>query len=193
MVTGLLLELQQKLPVLLLMYARISPIFLILPILNNSVLSNTVIRNATILALVIGLWHTAGAAQMSAVPGVDQLDYLFLAGKEIVVGASIGFVMSLPFWIFNAVGGFIDLSRGSSMGSMLDPISGQESTEMQNFINYCVCVVFLVLIFFTFKICKTSFISPDIKAFPLSVINLEGTPNLQMTCSIRILAIVSAF
>ncbi len=145
MVTGLLLELQQKLPVLLLMYARISPIFLILPILNNSVLSNTVIRNATILALVIGLWHTAGAAQMSAVPGVDQLDYLFLAGKEIVVGASIGFVMSLPFWIFNAVGGFIDLSRGSSMGSMLDPTSGQESTEMQNFINYCVCVVFLEL------------------------------------------------
>jgi len=145
MVTDLLLELQQKLPTMLLMYARITPIFLILPILNNSVLSNVVIRNATILAIAIGLWHTVDVADKTPVPGLNELDFLFLVFKEILVGSSIGFVLALPFWIFNAVGAFIDLARGSSMGSMLDPTSGQESTEMQNFINYCVCVVFLEL------------------------------------------------
>jgi type III secretion protein T len=29
------------------------------------------------------------------------------------------------------------------MGSLMDPTSGQESTEIQNFINFCICVMYL--------------------------------------------------
>jgi type III secretion protein T len=31
------------------------------------------------------------------------------------------------------------------MGSLIDPTSGQESTEMSNFISFCVCVMYLEL------------------------------------------------
>lgn len=139
----LLLEWQDRLTTVLLMFARIGPIFFILPVLNNSVLANGLIRNAVIFAIIIGLWPVINTSH--PVPELNSIAYVALAFKEVLIGCSIGFTLSLPFWIFNALGAYIDVARGSSMGSLLDPTSGQESTEMQNFINFCVCVMYLQL------------------------------------------------
>jgi len=141
--TQIFFEWQDKLSTIALMYARIGPIFFILPVLNNSVISSTLVRNAAIFAIIIGLWPALNTAM--PVLSSDPIEYLGLVFKEGIIGASIGFTLSLPFWIFNALGNYIDVARGSSMGSLLDPTSGQESTEIQNFINFCVCVMYFEL------------------------------------------------
>ena len=138
---------QDKVAVAVLMYARITPIFMIVPVLNSSVLANMQIRNAIIFAIIVGLWPVLATEGPDL--GGDLLAYAALILKEVVVGMSVGFVLALPFWIFNAMGSYIDIARGASMGSMLDMTSGQESTEVENFFGFCVCVVYLELGGFT--------------------------------------------
>lgn len=138
---------QDKVAVAVLMYARITPIFMIVPVLNTSVLANMQIRNAIIFAMIAGLWPVLGTEGPDL--GTDLLAYAALILKEVVVGMSVGFVLALPFWIFNAMGSYIDIARGASMGSMLDMTSGQESTEVEHFVGFCVCVVYLELGGFT--------------------------------------------
>jgi type III secretion protein SpaR/YscT/HrcT len=140
---NLFFEWQDRLTTITLIYARIVPIFLIVPVLSSGVLANMLIRNGIIFAIIIGLWPTLDTAM--PVLQSSLIDYLVLATKETMVGASIGFILAVPFWIFNAFGSYIDVARGSSMGAMMDPTSGQESTEVQNFINFCVCAMYLQL------------------------------------------------
>jgi len=137
------LEIQEKLITISLLYARVVPLFLIIPVLNSGVLSSIMIRNSIIMAIIIGLWPVIDTALPAVQLGL--IDYAVLVLKEILVGAALAFVMALPFWIFNAIGAFIDVARGSSMGSLMDPTNGQESTELQNFINFCVCAMYLQL------------------------------------------------
>jgi type III secretion protein SpaR/YscT/HrcT len=139
--TDLIFELQDKIIIVAILYARILPIFMLVPVLNNSVLANNFIRNSVILAVIIGLWPAIDKTM--PVNQMDTFESCLLISKEVIVGATIGFVLSLPFWIFNAVGSFVDVARGASMGAMADPTNGQESTEIQNFFNFCVCAVYL--------------------------------------------------
>ena len=140
---NLFFEWQDRLTTIALIYARIVPVFMIVPVLNTGVLANMLIRNGIIFAIIIGIWPVID----TAVPGMQSnlIAYLALVLKETIVGASIGFALALPFWIFNALGEYIDVARGSSMGAIMDPTSGQESTEIQNFINFCVCAMYLQL------------------------------------------------
>lgn len=141
--TGILVEFHEKLLIIALLYARIVPIFLIMPVLNSGVLSSTLIRNSIIFAIIIGLWPVIDTSLPTL--HFNIVESTIMVMKEAIVGASLGFVMALPFWIFNALGAFIDVARGSSMGSLVDPTNGQESTEMQNFINFCICAMYMEL------------------------------------------------
>lgn len=140
---GWFFEWQERLITISLMYARILPIFLLLPILNSGVISSIVVRNAIIFVIIIGLWPVLNPD--ISLTHLSPADYGILAAKEVIVGASIGFVLALPFWIFSAMGSYIDVSRGAATGSLIDPTNGQESTEIANFVNFCVCIAFLEL------------------------------------------------
>jgi type III secretion protein T len=125
------------------MYARIVPIFLILPFLNTSAIGNILIRNGVIFMVIVGLWPSLDIPL--GVLHAEKIELAALVIKEALVGGAIGFALVLPFWIFSAMGAYIDVARGASMGSLLDPTSGQESTEGSNYINFCVLVVYLEL------------------------------------------------
>lgn len=140
---GLFIELQDRLAIITLMYARIVPIFLLLPIFNNSAISAIVVRNSIIFVIIIGLWPSIDTALSVSTLALGDIGALML--KEGLIGLSIGLTLALPFWIFGALGAYIDVARGASMGSLLDPTSGQESTEAANLINFCVVVAYLEL------------------------------------------------
>ena len=47
--------------------------------------------------------------------------------------------MTTPFWLASAIGEFIDKQRGASIGDMLDPATGSESSSLASLINlFCV-------------------------------------------------------
>lgn len=140
---ALLIDFQDRLALVALLFARIVPIFMILPVLNNGVIANMLIRNAVIMAIVIGIWPVVQLDPLLLQSG--DWEFFALALKETIVGAAIGTMLALPFWIFSAMGAYIDVARGSSMGSLMDPTSGQESTETSNFISFCVCAMYMQL------------------------------------------------
>jgi type III secretion system export apparatus protein len=140
---GLFAELQERLATITLMYTRILPIFLLLPFFNNSAIGSVVVRNSIIFVLIIGLWPSLDTALPLST--LTLADIGALSAKEGLIGLSIGFTLALPFWIFSAFGAYIDVARGASMGSLIDPTNGQESTEAANLINFCVVVAYLEL------------------------------------------------
>lgn len=138
---SLFTELGERFLTIALMYARIVPIFVFFPLFTSNVLGSLLIRNALIFLIIIGLWPLLEASLTLSV--LSPIENAGLMAKELIIGASIGLTLALPFWIFSALGAYIDTARGASMGSLIDPTNGQESTEAANFINFCVLVAYL--------------------------------------------------
>ena len=69
---------------------------------------------------------------------------VLVVAKEVFVGACLGFLIAIPFWIMDGVGTLIDTQRGASMGAMLNPELGQESTPMALLFGMAYGVIFLI-------------------------------------------------
>ena len=54
--------------------------------------------------------------------------YVFLLGKEAAIGLALGVVLGVPFWAAEAAGDIVDLQRGSSMATLIDPSSASETS-----------------------------------------------------------------
>jgi len=52
----------------------------------------------------------------------------FLLLKEVTVGLVIGLVLGVPFWAAEAAGDVLDLQRGSTSASLMDPLSITEAS-----------------------------------------------------------------
>jgi len=75
---------------------------------------------------------------------LGALDILLLMAKEIFVGLVLGFLVALPFWIFEAVGFIVDNQRGASLGATLNPATGNDSSPLGILFNQAFMVFFLV-------------------------------------------------
>lgn len=140
---SLFVELQDRVATITLMYARILPIFLLLPVFNTSAISSIIVRNSLMFVIIIGLWPSIDTTLPISTLDLGAIGALTF--KEGLIGLSLGLALALPFWIFSALGAYIDVARGASLGNLIDPTSGQESTEAANLINFCVIVVYLEL------------------------------------------------
>jgi type III secretion protein T len=69
---------------------------------------------------------------------------LLLIGKEVFIGLVMGYLVALPFWIFEAVGFVIDNQRGASLGATINPATGNDSSPMGILFNQAFMVFFLV-------------------------------------------------
>lgn len=121
---------------------RILAMFMVLPLFNAQ--------------LVPGLVRFAisGALGLLAMPLVaDQVRIVGTSGpafwalvivKEVFVGFVMGFIVAIPFWIFEAVGFLIDNQRGASISATLNPITGNDSSPMGILFNQAFIVFFMV-------------------------------------------------
>ncbi|KAB0614671.1 type III secretion system export apparatus subunit SctT [Castellaniella defragrans] len=69
---------------------------------------------------------------------------LLLVAKEVFVGLVLGFMVALPFWIFEAVGFIVDNQRGASLGAVINPATGNDSSPLGILFNQAFLVFFLV-------------------------------------------------
>ncbi|KVN98550.1 type III secretion system protein [Burkholderia ubonensis] len=120
-------------------YARIAPIFFLLPIFSDRALVGTVLKNTVILAVVIGLGPALPVVRGDA----GAVFLLLLALKEAAVGLVVGASLALPFWVASAIGEMIDNERGATMADSIDPASGVESSVTGPFIGLCYTTLFL--------------------------------------------------
>ncbi|MEB0140386.1 MULTISPECIES: type III secretion system export apparatus subunit SctT [unclassified Undibacterium] len=123
---------------LVLASARMAPVFFVLPFLNTSVLTG-VMRQTVIMVVAIGLWpHPVSA--LAPIPAVTMLT--MIAG-EALIGIVLACLLSWPFWVFHAVGSFIDNQRGATLSSSIDPANGIDTSEMANFFNLFAAAIYL--------------------------------------------------
>lgn len=119
-------------------FARLAPIFLMLPFLNSRGLTGAP-RNAVIVLVGMALWPYAA----DTLPRMDSLGFYALLLREAGVGVILGCLLSWPFWVLHAMGNLIDNQRGAMLSSTVDPANGDDTSELANFLQLFAAAVYL--------------------------------------------------
>ena len=121
--------------------ARIGGALAICPATSSSMITG-IARNAATLSFAALLvpcvlrWMPPGELTMGLV--------CLVVVKEAVVGFIIGFIASIPFWVAENVGNFIDNQRGATMGEVYSPLSGAQVSTTGIFFTQIVSTIFFV-------------------------------------------------
>ncbi|WP_047236243.1 type III secretion system export apparatus subunit SctT [Chromobacterium subtsugae] len=135
---GLFFEIHGWVAAAALGFARVAPVFFILPFLNSNVLTG-VVRTSVAMLVALGLWPHAP----EALPAFDALSFAALIAREATVGLLLGCLLAWPFWVFHALGSIIDNQRGATLSSSIDPANGVDTSELANLFNLFAAAVYL--------------------------------------------------
>lgn len=119
-------------------FARLAPVFFMLPFLNSGVLGGSS-RNAVIVLVGMALWPF-GAQNL---PTLDTFAFYGLIAQEATIGVVLGCLLSWPFWVLHAMGNLIDNQRGAMLSNTIDPANGVDTSETANFLNLFAAVIYL--------------------------------------------------
>jgi len=111
---------------------RIAAAFLIVPLMTQETVP-ALVRNSFFVSLAIVAYPIAAAAGPST--AMMQSTWALIVLKEIFVGTAIGFCFGSIFWALGAAGNVIDVKVGSSMASVMDPISGHQTSLTGMFLS----------------------------------------------------------
>jgi type III secretion protein T len=121
-----------------LVQARLMPMFLLVPFLNR----NMVPRVASFgLAAALGLL-VLPTLPLKDIPMGGEL--ILILVKEGLIGLVMGFVLALPFWMFEALGFLVDNQRGASMAATTNPTTGNDSTPVGQLTGLTFITFFMV-------------------------------------------------
>lgn len=120
---------------------RMIVFFQVFPVLGSGLFQG-LIRNAMFLSLSLALIPVVYPTIPTQHPGLLIISSIYL--KEALLGMLMGFLASVPFWASESVGFFIDNQRGASMASIMDPMSGDQTSPMGLFIENAVVAIFFV-------------------------------------------------
>ena len=59
-------------------------------------------------------------------PAMNPFFLVFMALKEVLIGAMLGFFANFPFYLAECIGNLIDNQRGSTMSEVYSPLSGAQ-------------------------------------------------------------------
>lgn len=119
-------------------FARLAPIFFMLPFLNSSVLTGAA-RQAVIVLVALGFWACIGVP----LPALDGVAFFALLLREASIGVMLGCLLCWPFWVLHAMGNLIDNQRGAMLSSTVDPANGVDTSELANFLQLFAAAVYL--------------------------------------------------
>jgi len=100
------------------------------------------LRNGIALAVTIPM-----VPVIAATLGTEPLTFGKIAAlgfKEITVGVVIGLVLGVPFWAAEAAGDILDLQRGSSLATVIDPSSTTEASITGTFLGLVIVALYYV-------------------------------------------------
>ncbi|MEJ0004486.1 MAG: type III secretion system export apparatus subunit SctT [Pararobbsia sp.] len=129
---------------LALAYARIAPVWLLVPFLGDKMFGGLLVRNAVIMLVLAGMWPVLDFAPAVALEGPGGFwPFAGLALREAVIGSVLGCVLALPLWICSGVGELIDNQRGATISDVFDPSNGIEASAMAAFLSLFSSAAFL--------------------------------------------------
>jgi flagellar biosynthesis protein FliR len=115
---------EQQVAAFMLVLGRVSPLFLLAPLFSAKQVPARA-RAVLAIALTVGLMPAASAHGKI---DLDTLPFAALMIKEILVGLAFAYGLSALFAAIQAAGALLDTLIGFSFGSLVDPVTGNQST-----------------------------------------------------------------
>lgn len=119
--------------------ARIMAALFILPMFSFKVLRGMP-RYAICIAVALPVSVTlVGPMELQGNTGLLGL----MIAKEILIGFILGFLLTLPFWMFQSIGVWIDNQRGALSGGYYAPGVGPDSSMLAEALNRVLVILFI--------------------------------------------------
>jgi len=106
---------------------RLLAMITLLPVFNQQLIPS-LLRYA--IAGAFGLFAAPLVLSTFPTQEISAVTLLAVVVKEAFVGFVMGYFFAIPFWLFQAIGFFIDNQRGASIGATLDPLTGNDSSPL---------------------------------------------------------------
>jgi flagellar biosynthetic protein FliR len=127
-----------------LVLARVAPLFLLAPLFSSKAFPGRV-RAVTAVALAIGISPVATQALGAGeIPG-ELWALAGLMGKELLVGMAFAFGIAALFAAFTVAGSLLDISIGFSLGGVIDPLTGTQSSLLAQLYTMIGVLVFIAI------------------------------------------------
>lgn len=117
-------------------YIRIAIVIFILPAIGSQFLSSVILKNVIILMIIMVIWPLVYKDYSS------EINLIVIIAKEILIGIILALSLSIPFWIVEAFGEFLDNQRGASMSENIDPVNGHQVSILSGFFNFTFSAMF---------------------------------------------------
>lgn len=169
--------------------ARLIAMFSVLPLFSQQMLPGLV-RSVFLLTLSFTLVPIVHADMQALQP--SALETLLITAKESFIGIVMGMIGASLFWAVEGAGFLIDNQRGASLASIVDPLSGNQTSPMglfllQAFLTYFVAIggitILLGGLYASYEIWPVFSFMPDI-SLDRSVIFIERLDWLMRTAFI---------
>ncbi|ARP83235.1 EscT/YscT/HrcT family type III secretion system export apparatus protein [Bordetella genomosp. 8] len=121
---------------------RILLLCMMLPVFSKQILPGR-LRGALAIALGLLVVPLVLPGTAAAAP-ISLFAVLMLVAKEAFIGLVLGLFLAIPFWAIEGVGSVIDYQRGASMGALLNPTVGGETTPTAVLMQLAYGVFFFV-------------------------------------------------
>lgn len=132
-------EILPKLTVLLLIIARVSAFFVILPLFSHRTIP-AIHRIGFAVVISWMMYYT-----IDVEPFEVNGEYIFLIMKEVIVGLFIGLLAYIIMSAIQIAGGFIDFQMGFAIANVIDPQTGAQSPLIGQFLNTLALLLLLAL------------------------------------------------
>ena len=136
-----LVYLYEHVDALLLIFCRISPVILFLPIVSESSVPKMAITGLCLcLSMCVFLVIDVGAMAYTA----TLIGYSVVVIKEVITGLIIGYAVRIFFQVYQFVGSMWSMQSGLSMSVSVDPVGGVQVPIIGRFYNLIFSVIFLL-------------------------------------------------
>jgi flagellar biosynthetic protein FliR len=117
---------EQHVAAFFLVLARLSPLFVLAPLFSSKLVAPRV-RGIVAVGLAVGI---APVVSRGVTLPLGIYDLLWLVLKEMLVGAAFAFAVGALFAALSSAGALLDTSIGFSYGSLVDPLTGNQSSVL---------------------------------------------------------------
>ncbi|MCX4028150.1 type III secretion system export apparatus subunit SctT [Endozoicomonas sp. SM1973] len=119
---------------------RVLVCLLIIPFFSFRFIKGMV-RNAIVLGVALPV--AFGLQFQLPIDSINVLTVALLAFKEAMIGLMIGYLLALPFWLFESVGSFLDNQRGALSGGYFNPAMGGNSSMLGEFLQKTLVILMI--------------------------------------------------
>ncbi len=125
----------------ILVLARISPLFVLAPLFSARQIPP---RARTIVACALAIGITPIALRGQQIPN-DVLALFALVFKELLVGLAFALSLGLLFAAVSSAGALLDMLVGFSFGSIVDPLTGNQSAVLAQLYGLVALAIFVAI------------------------------------------------